>query len=258
MVNPIRNEQPAAMGTLASTSASTMVNPSRDEEWDRNFRLVKKFYDEHGHLTMPRNNSNFLRLTQWLTYQRHQAKRLKKHQLRLLESIRYNNVPIFREEDEKEWLFKFEEWKNNSSEDRSVKSKNAHSIACWLSRQKKLDCLGLLKSERRDLLISSGALTRRKHRKQGESSMQREQWLSQFAQLEKYRQVHGHCNVPKRWKNNLSLGIWVFNQRRKYKDMQDGIAEMPKYRIDKLEEIGFQWSLRNIRRVAAAEKSHRL
>ena len=47
-------------------------------------------------------------------------------------------------------------------------------------------------------------------------------------------------------------------KEKKYKDMRDGIAEMPKYRIDKLEEIGFQWSLRNIRRVTAAEKSHGL
>jgi hypothetical protein len=81
-----------------------------------------------------------------------------------------------------------------------------------------------------------------------ESAAQRNQWLAKFEELKQYLQVHGDCNVPKKWKENRALGIWVFNQRKKYGQMKDRLVHIPEYRIDLLEEIGFEWSLRNIRR----------
>jgi hypothetical protein len=81
-----------------------------------------------------------------------------------------------------------------------------------------------------------------------ESAAQRNQWLAKFEELKQYLQVHGDCNVPKKWKENRALGIWVFNQRKKYGQMKDRLVHIPEYRIDLLEEIGFEWSIRNIRR----------
>jgi hypothetical protein len=98
-------DQEANPSLVASPTVPVVtVHPSREEAWSENFRLVKEFYDAKGHLTLPRDDPQSLRLTQWLTYQRHQSKGLKKDQLERLESINYNDLPVYREDDEKEWL----------------------------------------------------------------------------------------------------------------------------------------------------------
>jgi hypothetical protein len=62
------------------------VNPSKQEVGSKNFQEIKEFYEENGHLTLPRVDK-YSRLSNWLTYQRHGATSLRKDQLELLESI---------------------------------------------------------------------------------------------------------------------------------------------------------------------------
>lgn len=69
-----------------------MVYPSKEEGWTEKFQKLKAFYEEHGHLALPRNDPESLRLAEWLTYQRHQYKALRKDQLERLESINYNTM----------------------------------------------------------------------------------------------------------------------------------------------------------------------
>ena len=68
------------------------------------------------------------------------------------------------------------------------------------------------------------------------------QWIAIFQELKLYKAKHGHCNVPQR---TGRLGAWVHNQRRQYRLLQEGKrSSMTDERIQKLESIGFQWSLR--------------
>jgi hypothetical protein len=62
------------------------VNPSKQEVWSKNFQEIKEFYEENGHLALPRVDK-YSRLSNWLTYQRHGVTSLRKDQLELLESI---------------------------------------------------------------------------------------------------------------------------------------------------------------------------
>lgn len=246
------NPSMGASTTVVIPSMGAVVNPSREETWSENFRLVKEFYDSEGHLTMPRDDPKYLRLTQWLTYQRHQSKGLRKDQLERLDSIHYKDVPIYREDNEKEWLTKLEELKRSYSEGGDATNERSHSIKCWLSRQRRLNRLGLLKLSRKTMLTDCGVSLKveegRRNGKSAESVAQRNQWFAKFEQLKQYHQSHGDCNVPKKWKENPVLGTWVFNQRKKYGLMKDGLVHMPEYRIELLEEIGFEWSRRNIRK----------
>jgi hypothetical protein len=68
--------------TMTMTTPSLIVNPSREEVWWKNFDAVKKHYDEHGNLTV-----GDLRLSGWVTYQRHEAKTLSNQQLEALQSM---------------------------------------------------------------------------------------------------------------------------------------------------------------------------
>merc|ERR1712151_633268 len=57
--------------------------------------------------------------------------------------------------------------------------------------------------------------------------------------LQAYQQEHnGSCNVPQRYRSDSQLGRWVMTQRNNHKK-----GLLAKERCDKLEAIGFQWTV---------------
>ena len=72
-------------------------------------------------------------------------------------------------------------------------------------------------------------------------------WESHYFELVEFKKKYGHCIVPKVFPENPSLGIWVSSQRVKYKrKLKPGSrVSFPKERIDKLETLGFIWSLKS-------------
>jgi len=71
-----------------------------------------------------------------------------------------------------------------------------------------------------------------------------DQWNAQYASLVEFVKVHKHANVPPSYDK---LGKWVKNQRyeyTKYNDKEAGTSKLNRHRIQKLEEIGFQWRVR--------------
>ena len=63
-------------------------------------------------------------------------------------------------------------------------------------------------------------------------------WYEQFGALLDFREEHGHCKVPKRYPQNPFLGVWVCNQRKKFKK-----GKLAEDKIARLEEIGFVWDI---------------
>lgn len=63
--------------------------------------------------------------------------------------------------------------------------------------------------------------------------------------LKLYKSQWGDCNVPLKYKQDLSLGSFVNNARTNYKKFQSGLSSnMTQEKIDQLEEIGFIWNIR--------------
>jgi len=58
----------------------------------------------------------------------------------------------------------------------------------------------------------------------------------------------GHCNLHNKKRNMKKLGCWVENQRTLYKRLINNPASqcLSKERVDKLNEIGFRWSMKPI------------
>ncbi len=79
------------------------------------------------------------------------------------------------------------------------------------------------------------------------------EWDSRFAELLRYKSVHGNCDVPVKSDGDFkSLGRWVTSQRKKYKDFHSGqlgvevdidIAEQFLTRFRRLDEIGFKFKI---------------
>ncbi len=63
-------------------------------------------------------------------------------------------------------------------------------------------------------------------------------WEEQFAELLKFKDQHGHCNVADRCSENPRLGRWVSKQRSALKK---GTLSEEKIRL--LNSIGFEWEL---------------
>ena len=69
-------------------------------------------------------------------------------------------------------------------------------------------------------------------------------WMERFRQLCDFKNLHGHTLVPKRYKNNPSLGNWVSKQRQLYHNYQTGKkpCSLTKERIGLLEQLNFCWN----------------
>ena len=61
-------------------------------------------------------------------------------------------------------------------------------------------------------------------------------WDTRSEQLRAYKEVHGDCNVPRKYAQNPQLGEWVITQRRMHKDEKLSVD-----RTKQLEKIGFEW-----------------
>jgi hypothetical protein len=222
------------------------VNPSRKEVWSENFRKIKEFYLENGHLTLPRTDPEYAKLSYWLTYQRHLATTLRKDQLELLESINYKTAPIRRESKQIEWEVKCNQLKQVYDETSGVKFKiKDHALACWFSKQKRLFMINKLLPSRQEMLrkigidLESSLAVPTPGRKKVKSKFFEEKWQSQFEKLKEYKRIHGDCNVPRNWKENYSLGRWVYNQRTQYRRMKTTESVDNLDRFQKLDQLGF-------------------
>ena len=74
-------------------------------------------------------------------------------------------------------------------------------------------------------------------------------WEHRLQLLREYREEHGHCKVPYNYLvDGVALGLWVANQRKARKAMQDGKAgayhkKMTPERIAALDKVGFLWKI---------------
>jgi hypothetical protein len=62
-------------------------------------------------------------------------------------------------------------------------------------------------------------------------------WEAMFGTLTAYKQAHGDCNVPNRWKDNPELGVWCSTQRYAYNKNKQSTD-----RVKRLEQLGFEWN----------------
>jgi hypothetical protein len=69
-------------------------------------------------------------------------------------------------------------------------------------------------------------------------------WEDRLSELADYRKIHGHCNVPQKYREITQLGKWVATQRRQHKLHREGKpSTMTLSRIQELESLGFEWKV---------------
>ena len=77
-------------------------------------------------------------------------------------------------------------------------------------------------------------------------------WEDRLAELEEFREKHGHCNVPTRYQENPRLAIWAKVQRRQFKLFcskgSRKLSNMTLERISRLSSLGFVFNPRIVKR----------
>lgn len=74
-------------------------------------------------------------------------------------------------------------------------------------------------------------------------SKNRVSWEQRYQDLIQFKDVHGHCNVPRNYENDQSLGRWAHLQREQYKKLENNNGEksttLTTERVQAMEAIGF-------------------
>ena len=74
-------------------------------------------------------------------------------------------------------------------------------------------------------------------------------WGERLTELQDFRKIYMHCNVPSNYSENPQLATWVKCQRRQFKLYCEGKpSNMTPKRIEQLEGIGFEWLLRSYKK----------
>jgi hypothetical protein len=121
----------------------------------------------------------------------------------------------------------------------------------WVMRQRDQYLTGNLNSERKSKLDQLGFawnliyMRRTPKISQGRAEFSRMEgktgpatcWVGRWAELERYKQKHKDCNVPRGYAETPGLGSWVNRQRKEYRS-----GNLNLERKEKLDQLGFVWN----------------
>lgn len=231
-----------------------------DKQWDQMFQRLLQFKETNGHCLVPKRYLRDMKLGTWVHTQR----------------IQYRKLVANKKEDgisEEEEVAKLLAGHNTN-----LTEEETAAMACCVGeeitfrlteeRRKRLEEVGFVWSAREgEKGIDVARVTRNTYD---------DQWDNMFEKLKEYKQTHGDCLVPKRYKDNPKLGTWVDTQRVQFKKLQKilaskgkttettnemaagvsspepvGVAGKPlvgrltEDRIHRLQALGFVWSLRD-------------
>ncbi len=212
-------------------------------EWDRMFLLLQQFKEQHGNGRVP-SDEKHQKLAEWCQAQRRRFKlgRLLQRRRRKLEEIGFEwSLPnstdkwneMFRQLSEHCQRMGFCKFVNCDQSSRTLRS--------WCSGQRKLRRLGLLSDERVSKLNVLGFEWAPRNglsssRMSNEAVISGVSWDQMFDELLEFFKIHGHYDVPQRWKANLQLAAWVSAQRYAYR--RGGLSSEC---VQRLNALGFRW-----------------
>lgn len=139
-----------------------------------------------------------------------------------------------------EWNQKFVELQKYYHKHGSlIVTKEHKSLQMWSGTQRSLHKRGMLRKDRKAAL----------DRIYFDWEPQQNEWDGYFKLLTSFKELHGHVDVPSRYKPNYRLGQWVREQRIFYRD-----GVLRKSRVQRLEAIGFRWKIPESERCLTLEQ----
>ena len=207
-----------------------LVWEPHEEAWKEMFQQLKEYKEAHGgDCNVPNTYKENPPLGIWVDTQRVLRKKckLEPERERLLTELGLVWEPL--EEAWKEMFLQLKEYKEAHGGDCNVPQtyKENPPLGQWVVKQRFLRKKCKLEPERERLLTELGLVW----------EPLEEAWKEMFLQLKEYKEAHGgDCNVPRQYKPNPPLGIWVDKQRVLRKKCK---LEPERERL--LTELGLVW-----------------
>ncbi|GFH61993.1 hypothetical protein CTEN210_18469 [Chaetoceros tenuissimus] len=192
--------------------------PKKDAWYDM-FEELEKYKEQNGHCNVPYNYIANKALGGWVHTQRDQFQLMSKgsnakiteERVKLLDNIGFEWTPM-----KSAWNEKFEELKKYKAQNGHCNVPKQHhankSLAHWVQSQRRqykamMDgSKSQIVEERIKKLESIGF----------EWTPMKDAWNDRFEELKIFKARYGHCNVPRVYEPNKTLGGWVNKQRRQY------------------------------------------
>mmetsp|Transcript_13924 Transcript_13924/g.27898 ORF Transcript_13924/g.27898 Transcript_13924/m.27898 type:complete len:551 (-) Transcript_13924:2-1654(-) len=208
------------------------VEDELDKIWENRYESLKLYKEKNGDCDVPFTDET---LGLWVNDQRklytfQRSDPLSKSRFEKLEAIGFEWDPPMWDKRLEE-LIEFKREKGHC--DVPI---NHPGLGIWVVNQR--FNIHDMSKERVAALDSLGFIWNHNRKKQTNKA-----WDKQYNNLLDFIEVNGHPNVPATYRHS-PLGTWVGKQREEYKKfMNKQSSQLNKYRIDKLNEVGFQWSL---------------
>ena len=227
--------------------------------WDNRYAELREFHNVNGHANVPKIYTKNPSLGYWVNEQRFQYRRMSKKKSTYLtaEKIRLLNKINFkwslRESNGSwdNWIKELRDYKSQHGDvDVPLKYKHNPALGAFVNRQRtewrKLQ-KGVQTSLSPERIASLDELSFK-----WTIRVSRTPWETRLNELKKFKEIHGHCNVPSTYPKNQPLAYWVFKQRGQYRIFQKRdyvvpgekkqVCHMTLQRIRALDELGFEWS----------------
>jgi hypothetical protein len=209
----------------------------RESSWETMYSDLERLQQRFGNCDVPQKWAEHPRLGSWVNVQRELKRggKLSTEREARLNAIGFN------------WEARASRWESNFIELKCHKDKTGScnfpegdnpKVAAWVQMQRRLLKTGKLPSARKLRLDAIGF----------EWNPYDSVWEAMLTELERYKEEHGDCNVPRGWKPNPALANWVKQQRRVEKE-----GKLVPTRKVRLDAIGFLWGPPANKRLRAAE-----
>jgi hypothetical protein len=200
--------------------------------WVNNYKKLNEFYELHGHCLILKSDTDNKRVRDWLHEDLllNKLGKLNEEHKSLLNKLHVDWKAYGKQwekwEDSYRKLIRYADKTGSANISQLIKG-----LGPWLSAQRVSYRQSNL-SESKSILLESIGIN------WNPSDNNDLKWNEKFQLLIEFKKENGHCNISRR--ELPDPGIWVSAQRTAYR-----LGRLPEERINKLENIGFEWSVRS-------------
>lgn len=229
--------------------------------WDKKFDEFKEYYQNNKTFLIPSDNTDLQSLSSWIRYQRilYRENKLEQDKIRKLEELGYSFNLDFRGRKPNDENVVREDWETRLMQLKAYFDENGTFLITkfdnenadllqWVRYQRLLNTQGKLSDEKLKAFHEIGYSFDLKYYGKGREKKEKvvkvkpqavtHTWDLNYMKLLDYKMKFGNCNVPRGFKDDISLSHFVVRQRAHYKQ-----GKLNKDQIRKLEFLGFEWEV---------------
>jgi len=246
-----KNEPPSSRTSRSSRSSRKIrrfIDLRRrmfDERWQLRYNELVAYKKEHKNCLVPQVYKENEPLGRWVVRQRllWRDGTLREDRMKLLDKIGFEFDRGARIDDDRcdLWQLRYDElvaYKKEHGDCLVPKCcKENEPLGLWVAKQRNLWNAGKMSEDREKLLDKIDfEFDRGARLADGRCDL----WQLRYDELVAYKEEHGDCLVPLRWKENEPLGRWVPRQRAHWRD-----GKLSEDRTKVLDKIDFVFFCRN-------------